>query len=110
MPKAIISAELIPTLDDGLVGAMIDRQLLKISDDLDDRGHDGQKRKLVIELTFHKVRDEVNIDVKCNAKFPANTSHTLRGKVDSNAGGIVYRPDSPNPDQQTINDILDDKE
>jgi hypothetical protein len=48
--------------------------------------------------------------VKCSAKFPANTSHTLRGKVDNNAGGIVYRPDSPNPDQQTINDILDDKE
>ncbi len=110
MSRKILSADQIHQLDGGIAGKMIDHELLKIYQDITDRGHDGQKRKLVIELVFQEKNELANITLKCQAKLPASVGNTTKGRADLNSGGFIFRNDSIDNPEQTTFDDLEEKE
>lgn len=109
-----LSCKTIGELDNGLAERLINAELAKITGDLDDRGHDGVERKLVIELAFKKevkrAGETVGVDVKVQAKLPPLRSGFTTSKVGvaqhSGEMSILFRDDNAsNPDQPTFDDM-----
>lgn len=109
-----LTCDTIGGLDNGLFGRLVDEEIRRIVDDLEDRGHDGNKRTLTIEIAFEKdvSRDPhapaIHIDPQVRSKLPAKRSGVTSSKVSTVAGGqlqLIFRDDnSDNPDQPTIYD------
>jgi len=50
--KELLTAESLGNLSEGYVGKMLQRALSDVTKDIYDRGHDRQKRKIVLTLDF----------------------------------------------------------
>lgn len=108
MPKVILDAASIPNLSDGYVGKMLEKALNDVIEDIDDRGHDGQKRSITLKLTFSPNEKKIKIDANVTTKLPAYVPPTTMAKFDRAAGGLAFNPDvADNPDQSTIDDLND---
>lgn len=101
-----LSAVTIAGLSDGYLGKQIDAEILKIFQDLEDRGQDGCERKLTVEISFKmKVQGRVRIVPKVKTKLPDHVPYETIAITDKNAGGILFRPDfAENPEQRSILD------
>lgn len=76
MAKVNLSLETLGDLDSGRAERIIDHEIKTAIADLQDRGEDGQKRKVVIELMMvinkHK---RIETHVKAQAKLPPRAVH-----------------------------------
>lgn len=108
-----ITCDTIGGLDNGLFGRLVDAELDKIVNDLDDRGHDGNKRSLTITIEFgmDMKRDphspSVTVDPRVKAKLPDLRSGVTAAKVSTKDGELqmIFRDDNrDNVDQGTIYD------
>lgn len=103
MPKVPIGAVSLTMLSDGIVGRMLDAELDKINRDLIDRGHDGQPRKLKIEIVMKPTSGNLVVKARAKAELPPMESTPTIAKYDQRAGGFLFNTDcADNPDQQTI--------
>ena len=116
----VLQADTIGNLSDGYTGRLINKALESAIADTNDRGHDGQVRKVTIELTIKKAAgargkeeatgDRYQIDTNVKLKVPAHVPHPTICRIDLQAGGFTFRPDnSDNPDQRTFAEMIDDK-
>lgn len=112
MIKAL-TCENLASLDNGLFGRLVDAEIRKVTSDLDDRGHDGNKRTLTIQIDFVKdvSRDPhapaVHMDARVTSRLPPLRSGITSGKVMTREGEFVlaFRDDnSDNVDQPTVYD------
>jgi hypothetical protein len=103
-----LSAETIAALDGGMFGKLIDSAIKQLSDDIDDRGHDGQVRKLTITIEIKrdmKSRNERNVTIapKVKAETPAFQPSPTVAKSATREGEsvLLFQMDNPdNPDQE----------
>lgn len=117
--KFLTCAE-IGNLDNGLFGHVVDAELRKLLTDIDDRGADGQKRTITIEIAFTKdvSRDPkspvIHVDPSVKIKVPAARSGVTVSKIGANGQGelgLMFRDDNAeNPEQGTIYDNDDERE
>lgn len=109
MPKTPLQGISLTQLADGYAGRAIDAGIAEVSKDIDERGRDGQKRKLVLTLTFTpESNGHVEVDVQVSTKLPAFRPPTTKAKYDGAAGGLVFDPDCrDNPAQKTFADAPD---
>lgn len=107
MPKVPLDGMTLNMLSDGYAGRVIEEGLADIIRDINERGHDGKARKLVIELTLvPEDKGRVSIDTQVKTKLPAYRPPQTVAKLDDRAGGLVFNSDcSENPDQLTVNDL-----
>jgi len=102
--KVIVQGLTLTQLADGYAGKAIDSALKRITDDIQDRGHDGKPRLLTVKITFTpdpsgRCEIEVDAGVKCPGYKPPKTV----AKIDQRAGGLIFNPDcSENPDQAAL--------
>lgn len=68
--EAALSLETLGELDEGRARAVIDHEIAKAVSDLEDRGDDGQPRKVSIELVIVKLEGIAAASVKAQAKLP----------------------------------------
>lgn len=104
-------------LDNGMYGLLVDDEIRKICSDLDERGHDGQTRKLILTIEFSRDLERspnepaVTIDPRCESKYPAHRSRMTVAKVSPDKQGemglLFQATNADNPDQATL---LDDGE
>lgn len=106
-----INTETIGDLHHGFAKTVIDAALEAAQRDTEDRGSDGRKRKVVIEIAFEKIDDgTVKIGLEATAKLPKyqipDTVATIQQPTKKGAApAFAFRSDSPDrPDQQTIDD------
>lgn len=102
--KIPVGAVSLSSLADGYAGRAIDSGLARVMEDINKRGHDGQKRTLTIKLTFtpdDKGRSSIDVDVA--VKIPGYKPPKTVAKYDEQAGGLVFSPDcAENPDQVAL--------
>jgi hypothetical protein len=105
--RAILQAETIGLLADGLVGRVINRELENLFRDVQERPDDPKPRELVIKLQLCPVGGgQVDIDCKTTAKVPPIVPPRTTAKPSAAAGGLVFNPEvADSPDQMTINDL-----
>ena len=101
-PKPI-TADTLNKLSDGLLGRMIDGELERINHDIINRGHDGQARKLKIEIEFKVKGDRLVAKPRVKADLPTLEAPPTIAKYDQKAGGFMFSPDdASNPEQEAI--------
>lgn len=103
--------ETLGALDEGRAQAIIDAEINAAIKDLDDRGGDGQKRKVVIELTmFRNKHERVETTVKAQAKLPPRQVYPTDSKLTHHPKHpgqmtLLFNENSPaNLNQKTIID------
>ena len=112
MPKTVnLSDMTLNMLSEGYVGRMIEAELLRIATDMEQR-EDGQARKLKIELVFKsKNNGRIGVTPRVQAVLPPQQSHETTAILvhDEKARKMVLRfnPDAINPDQATVNDVVE---
>lgn len=107
IPLTLVS---IGDLDAGTVRAMIEAELARIAHDLEDRGEDGQVRKLKIEVAMKLDGNSVRVIAGAKAELPKYQTEPTFAKLQRVRGKaqLVFVPDSPqNPDQTTFTDADD---
>lgn len=111
MPLHVLQGESLGLLNEGYLGRCLDKTLLEVMNDIDDRGSDGLKRTITLKIIFKPLGEgQVSINTEVTSKVPGYKPPTTIGRLDQNAGGIMFREDSPkDPDQRTLNDELADK-
>lgn len=96
-----LTAEQIPALSDGLVGRLIDQALKAAAHDLDERGDDGDPRKVTIEVIMEKEPHTTNCTIKADVKVttPKFKSPKTQGVVTAVQGQsiLAFETDSPVP-------------
>lgn len=108
-----LTSETLGDLDNGLFGRLVDEELQKILADIDDRGHDGNKRQITITIDFQMdpSRDphspSLLIDPQVKSKVPPLRSGITIAKVGrsvkSGALAMQFRDDNrDNPEQPTL--------
>lgn len=104
--KELLTAESLGELSEGYVGKMIQRALSDVTKDIYDRGHDRQKRKIVLTLEFVSKDDKIYISPSVKTSVPAFVPPMTIAKFNLDANGIEFSPDvAENPDQGTIDDL-----
>lgn len=108
--KVLMQAVNIAQLSDGYTGKLLDKALLDVCNDIDDRP-DGKARKIVLTLTVKAAGEgRVRITPEVNVKLPAMVPPDTIARIDMNAGGFTFNPDNTdNPEQSTLHDVLDSK-
>jgi len=78
-------------LANGIFGVMIDDEIRRICNDLDERGKDGLKRTLTIKLDFFldpkRTDSGIAIDPQVDAKFPAHRPQVTNARIATNRTG-----------------------
>lgn len=104
-----LNAGTIPQLADAMNKPVIDAELKRIVDDLEQRGRDGQTRVLTIQLTFAAgERDgRYTISTAVSSKIPPQKTPKTTGKLvydqDAKRWQMQFRSDNcENPDQPTM--------
>lgn len=107
MAKVPLDSMTLNMLSDGYAGKVIDQAFAEVTKDIHERGHDGQKRKLIVEITFAPDGlGMVKVDTQAKTKLPAFRPPQTMAKLDQRAGGLVFNTDcAANPDQMTTNDL-----
>jgi hypothetical protein len=102
-----LTARTLPDLSDGYAEKTIDEAMASVWRDVQERGHDGNRRKLVITLTYTPDdKGIVDIDLQVKTTVPAYRPPATKAKLNTRAGGLMFNTESAdNPDQQTFSDI-----
>jgi len=109
--KELLTAESLGNLSEGYVGKMLQRALSDVTKDIYDRGHDRQKRKIVLTLDFVTKDDKIYISPSVQTKMPAFVPPMTIAKFNNAANGIEFSPVvADNPEQGTFNDIDEETE
>lgn len=111
---ARLTCATIADLDNGSFGVLVNDEIAKICSDLDDRGHDGQTRKLILTLEFARDMERspnepaISIDPRVEAKFPAHRSGVTVSKLASDKAGeigfLFQAQNAEDPDQPSLLD------
>lgn len=109
-----LTAATIPALDGGIAGELIDAALASAVRDLDDRGDDGNKRKVTIEIEMTKDRGQVRSEVQVKTSIPPYRSRVTTGAIGVRKAGkaqVLFQEHDPeNPDQATFPQMDSDEE
>lgn len=105
-----LTCDTIGDQDNGIARHLIDSEITKAVNDLDDRGEeDGKPRKVSIELELSIVNGLVVMTVAAQAKLPACRTRSTAGEMrmsGKNSHAIVFqRANSDNPNQPTFDDV-----
>lgn len=104
---AILNAETMHLLDEGACGMAINTALDQAIRDVENRGSDGAKRKVVITLTFAKDLDQKSqpVEIDCDVKMtmPALKTARTTAKVSLARGKaeLKFSPESASNPEQT---------
>lgn len=92
-------------LSDGYTGKLLDKALLDVCNDIDDRP-DGKPRKITLTLNVKSAGEgRVKIASEVAVKLPSMVPPDTIARIDMNAGGFTFNPDcTENPDQKTIHE------
>ena len=106
-----INCDNIGDLHHGFAKTVIDAAIEAAQRDTEDRGMDGKKRKVTIEISFEKVDDgAVKIGLEATARLPKyqipDTVAQIQAPTRKGAPPVfAFRSDSPSrPDQPTLDD------
>lgn len=101
--KVLMQAVNLAQLSDGYTGKLMDKALMNVCNDIDDRP-DGKARKIVLTLTIKAAGEgRVKILSDVQTKLPSMVPPETIARIDMNAGGFTFNPDcTENPDQKTI--------
>lgn len=113
MAQLQVNARTIADLTDGQAEAVINSALNKAISDLDDRGdEDGKERVVIIEIRMANVKSITTVEVVAQAKLPPFRTHATACKKTHRAGGGVALTfqgfNADNPDQPTFQEMEDD--
>lgn len=111
MPLQNINCDNIGDLHHGFARTVINAALEAAQRDTEDRGMDGAKRKVKIEISFEKVDDgavKIGLRAICtvpNYQIPDTVAQIQAPAKRGAAPTFAFRSDSPGrPDQPTIDD------
>ena len=110
MPILSLSLDSLKELDNGIVGAMLEKVFHDFCQEIEDRGNDCKPRKLVITITAQKDRPEGSVvsQVEADLKRPAIRSGPTVHQVYFGADGpqlLFSAHAADNPQQLTIDDF-----
>jgi hypothetical protein len=112
--KVSLTLDSLGEIDAGAARAIIDREIAVAVNDLDDRGEDGQPRKVAIQLTLKKSKGGyVEAHVDAQAKLPPRRTAPTIGVLaqDGRSVGLMFQESNPdNPDQPTFPMMDNDEE
>ena len=96
-------------IDDGRINQAVNIELTKLVHDIYDRGADGGKRSLIIEIGLTPIVsggnvDDVDVEVELASKAPKRRSKTYRMQQ-KGGQALVFNPHAPEePRQRTIDE------
>lgn len=110
MPILPLTLDNLRELDNGIVGAMLDKAFADLAQEIEDRGNDLKPRKLTITITCKRDRPEGSVisEVETDLKRPAMRSGPTVHQVHFNQSGpqLLFSAGAPdNPGQMTIDDF-----
>lgn len=105
----VLSCDTIGDLDGGIARLLIDKEIAKAVNDLDDRGEqDGKPRKvnITVELITNKglVVGTVSVDAKLPPRVSNSTAMRPRMASKGQTEVLFQASNGENPDQPTFND------
>ncbi len=108
-----LSCDTIGDQDNGIARHLIDSEITKAVNDLDDRGEeDGKPRKVVIEIEMVSANGLVISTVSAQAKLPARRTRNTAGEMRMAGKGthaIVFQQNNGDrADQPTFDDVGED--
>lgn len=112
MPKIVdLTSEALSRLSEGAFGLVIEQEMARVTRDLEDRGHDGKSRKLVVEIEIKPQQNGRFIIVpKCQAKLPPHCAYPTEARMgfsrDKNQMALQFNPNATVPEQGTVDDEL----
>lgn len=81
-----LSLENLGNLDGGAAGPLIEEELRRAVADLDDRGDDERKRKVVVQVTMFKKEGQAFVSLAAQAKLPPRQTRDVRGRTRKERG------------------------
>lgn len=109
--KVPLDAQHLHLLSDGFTGRILDSAFAEVCKDLEQRGHDGQPRKIDLSMSFKKKDGAIIIEPQVKTTLPPQRPPVTVAKYSDHAGGILFNPDVPaNPDQGTFADVRGEAE
>jgi len=105
-----LCCDTIGELDAGIARHLVDAEIEKALDDLNDRAEeDGKERVVTIQLTMGLSNGLMYVNVAAQAKVPPRKSRNTAGKVRMRAKGhheMLFMADTPeNPSQPAFADL-----
>lgn len=107
--QVALSCDTIGDQDNGVARYLIDAEIAKAANDLDDRGEeDGKPRKVTIEIEMASVNGLVVTTVSAQAKLPPRRTRNTAGEMRMAGKGqhaiIFQQNNADRPDQPTMYD------
>lgn len=110
MSRTTLNLASLGDLDGGAAGAVINAALDKAIADLDDRGSDGQPRKVMIEVALKELNNkQIDASVQVKTSIPAyrtNSTFADIGRKGDKPAVFFQELNPERPDQPTF-DVLD---
>lgn len=105
-----LTCDTIGDQDNGIARHLIDSEITKAVNDLEDRGEeDGKPRKISIEIELKIVNGLTISTIAAQAKLPARKTRNTAGEMrmaGKNTHAIVFqKSNSDRPDQPTFDDV-----
>jgi hypothetical protein len=103
-----LSGDTLGQLSEGMFGRVVQSEMIRLTNDLDQRGQDGKTRKLVINLDVYwdADRGKYMIEPSCQAKLPAQKAYSTEAKIEFDPAKkghtLMFNPDSITADQQSM--------
>lgn len=111
MPQIQLTCDTLGKLDEGATQLAIDAAIRTIITDLEDRGHDREKRMLTIALSFRRIeKSHVATQVEVTTKLPPYRTIGTKHNLTAEGGEFMlkFKDDAPeDPNQSTIQDFID---
>jgi hypothetical protein len=110
--QVALSCDTIGDQDNGIARHLIDSEITKAVNDLDDRGEeDGKPRKVAIEIEMVSANGLVISTVSAQAKLPARRTRNTAGEMRMAGKGthliVFQKHNSDRADQPTFGDAGD---
>lgn len=106
MARLDLSMETLGEVDRGAAQAIVDAEISKAIEDIDDRGSDEKPREVNIKLVMQQRPDGlVETHVACQAKVPPRRTNPTLAELNRKGGhsNLVFSSHAPdNPNQKTL--------
>ena len=110
-PLQPLALDTLSQLADGQAKATINAALAAAVRDTEDRGDDGKPRKVTGEIELKKLgEDSITATIKAKTAVPPYVTKPTVGKLrlEGRNAEMVFSPsNADNPDQRTVEDVLD---